>query len=348
MSEQPSPDSIPAAPAPLPEVVFRMLTPIFRYAIDGATRFTHSGNYRSGRFQIELRPYAPNPTDWAEVTKYADDGIRDMLRQKAIHVSDHFFGIAAHFLLNDVIHPAESITESAGNTPECLVIQDALVDSLRLHSSAGLSFHETCGFRCPPPLHPGLGINTPNTRQTRFCHLGTPSVLRSADFDACRSTIDVLMRKTWNETATFDRMLRLALEYHRLSFTLERVDHAFLILMVVFEAMFKKEAEDNASKAAQRIGRLLGATKRECQGVQKEFNDDPVDSFCKIRNRIAHGDPTLNLATVANKHPLLYRHLTAAIVTLLNLPTGALDDTKDYYDEISRLTESRFFSLPNS
>jgi uncharacterized protein with HEPN domain len=140
----------------------------------------------------------------------------------------------------------------------------------------------------------------------------------------------------------------LAKEYHRLSFTLEKVEHACLILMVAFEAMFKKEAEDNASKAAQRIGRLLGETKRECQGIQKEFNDDPVDSFCKIRNRIAHGDPNLNLTTVASKYPSLYRHLTAAIVTLLNLSAGSLDNAKDYYDEISRLTESRFFSLPNS
>jgi hypothetical protein len=172
-------------------------------------------------------------------------------------------------------------------------------------------------------------------------------MLRSTDFDACRSTIDTLLSKTWNDN-TSDKVLRLAMEYHRLAFTLERVEHAFLILMVAFEAMFKKEAEDNASKAAQRIGRLLGATKRECQAIQKAFNDDPADSFCKIRNRIAHGDPTLNLATVASKYPSLCRHLTAAIVTLLNLPSGTLDPTKDYYDEISRLTESRFFSLPNS
>ena len=152
------------------------------------------------------------------MTEYADDGVRDMLRQRAIHISSHHFGVAAHFLLNDVIHPAETIPEYIGNTTECLVIQDALMDGLRLHSSAGLPCHETYNFRCPPPLHPGLGTHSPNTRQASFSHLGTPSVLRGADFAACRSTIDVLMRKTWNENATFDRVLRLAMEYHRLSF----------------------------------------------------------------------------------------------------------------------------------
>ena len=127
----------------MPVVVFRMLTPVFRYAIDGATCFTHSGTHQSTEFEIELRLYAPNPTDWAEVTEYADDGIRDMLRQRAIHISDHFFGFAEHFLLADVIHPAGIVSNVTGGTGECLTVQDAVVDALRLHSSAGLPCHET-------------------------------------------------------------------------------------------------------------------------------------------------------------------------------------------------------------
>jgi hypothetical protein len=324
-----------------------MLTPVFGYTIDGATCFTHSGMCKKARFEIILRPYNPNPIDWSEVVEYADDGVRDMLRQRAIHISNHF-GIAEHFLLTDVIHPAGSVSNVTGGTGECLTVHDTVVDALRLHSSAGLPCHETYKFRCPPPLHPGLVIHTPNTRQSRFGHLGQPSVLRGADFDACRSTIDTLLSKTWNDKATSDKVLRLAMEYHRLTFTLERVEHAFLILMVAYEAMFMRDGTENASKPAKRIGRLLGAaTKKDCQAIQKEFNDDS-DSFSKIRNQIAHGDPNLDFATVAAKYPRLYRHVTAAIVRLLTLPPGSVDDTKDYYDEISRLTESRFLSLPNS
>ena len=48
------------------------------------------------------------------------------------------------------------------------------------------------------------------------------------------------------------------MEYHRLAFTLERVEHAFLILMVAFEAMFKKKDEDNASRAARESGGCWG------------------------------------------------------------------------------------------
>ncbi len=173
-------------------------------------------------------------------------------------------------------------------------------------------------------------------------------MLHGADFAACRSTIDVLMRKTWNENATFDRVLRLAMEYHRLSFGLERVDHAFLILMVAYRGDVQERRNRKRQQADAEIGRLLGAaSERDCKAILKEFDADP-DSLSKIRNRIAHGDPALNLATVASKYPSVYRYVTAAIVALLNLPSGSLDDAKDYYDEISRYTKDRFDGLPNS
>ncbi len=194
------------------EVVFRLLTPVFRYTIEGATGFTHCGNFGNAHFEIVHRPYAANPTDWAEVTKYADDGVRDLLQKRVIHFSHHFMCAATHFLLTDVSHPAESVSEGAGNS---MTIKDAVEDALRLHSSAGLSFEDTFTFRWPPSSHSGLGIHSPNTRQVRFSYLGTPSVLRSADFDACRSTIETLIRKTWNNS-TFDQVLRLAMQYHRL------------------------------------------------------------------------------------------------------------------------------------
>ena len=118
--------------------------------------------------------------------------------------------------------------------------------------------------------------------------------------------------------------------------------------MVAFEATFKTDATENASQPAVRIGRLLGAaTQKDCSAIRKEFNDDS-NSFSKMRNDIAHGDPGLNLATVASKYPSSYRHVTAAIVNLLNLPSGAFDSTTDYYRALSRYTKGRCDGLPRS
>lgn len=341
MSDKTNPDQVPAVPAA--EFVQRSLTPVYNYRIDGAPAFKHSGSHGSLRFDSLLRP-CPPPTNWPDVAESAKPSVREEIERRVRYDSDHFGTTASHFLTTDVAGPAD-VGGVAWNTS--YEIHALVVYGLCLHSTGGMQRHGRYSYWLPPAPYGGVNYNSYYSRQFPFPHLGRVSVLQAAAFDACRNTIDVLMRKTWG-SATFDKVLLLAMEYHRLSFTLERVEHAFLILMVAFEAMFKKETEDNASKAAQRIARLLGATKRGCQGIQKEFNDDPVDSFCKIRNRIAHGDPNLNLATVESKYPSLYRHVTAAIVALLNLPPGSLDDKKDYYDEISRLTERRFLGLPNS
>jgi len=59
-------------------------------------------------------------------------------------------------------------------------------------------------------------------------------------------------------------------------------------------------------------------------------------------------EASLSLATVTGKYPSLYRHVTTAIIKLLNLPSGSIDETKDYYVELSGLTGNRLSSLPNN
>lgn len=341
MNEATSPGPVSLASAP--EATFRMLTPVYNYRIEGADCFKHSGTNGSLKFNLDLRPH-PSPTDWVAVAECAKPSIREEIERRATHDSQRFGTPADHFLRNDVVGPG-SVGEPAWNTQHSIHL--AVVYGLRLHASAGLQHHETYSYWLPPATLRGLSYNLYNFPQYPFSYLSRPSILQDAEFDACRCTIDVLMRRVWSST-THDRMLLLAMEYQRISFTLERVEHAFLILMVAYEAMFKKDATENATHPAVRIGRLLGAaTQKDCSAIQKEFNDDP-DSFSKIRNRIAHGDPSLNLATVAGKYLSLYRHVTAAIVNLLNLPYGALDSTTDYYGALSRYTKARYDGLPRS
>ena len=318
------------APALLPQTV-RILTPVFYYRLDGADNFTHAETHNGADFKVDLRSYVP--TDLEEIINHAHVNNREMIRQGFQRPP----AAVSHVLLIEVNLPGSAYALDMGVPAE---IQQSTVEALRLHSSAGLPNDGQFVFSDSPHL----GIMQWVSRQIRIFQLPSPSVLSSADFAACRATGDMLRSKTWGNT-TFDKVVSLAKDYHRVVLTLEKVEHAFLILMVAYEAMFKKDNTENASQAAQRIGRLLGATQKDCLAIQKKFNDDP-DSFSKMRNDIAHGDPGLNLATVAGKYPSLYRHVTAAIVKLLNLPSGALDSTTDYYGALTRYTDARCNSLP--
>ena len=156
----------------------------------------------------------------------------------------------------------------------------------------------------------------------------------------------MLLQRGTRDISTFDKVLNLALEYHRLAFTLENVAHAFLILMVIFEALFKKDTEANASQAAQRIGRLLGSTQRECGDIRQQFFDNRGETFCRIRNGVAHGDVGLGNPTVTKLYPCLYQYVTRTMVALLSLAAGTLNTNPDYYYEINKIVEERFNSLP--
>jgi hypothetical protein len=340
MTEQTPRETTPSCP----EVVFRSITPVFNHQIDGAPCFTHSGKNRDASFNIELRPYTANPENSGEVTLYASDGIRQLLRERSIHFSNHFFSHAAHFLIVDLEYPAGIVSDTCVGTQECSEVLLATLEALRLHSSSGLIYHETYHFRTNSSAQSGLGITATNALQNRFSRLPSPSTLIASEFGACRATIDMFLTWKWSATINRDNVLNLAKEYHRTSFNLEHVAHAFLILMIVFEALFKKD-ENSSGKAASSIGRLLGHTQKACSTITREF-DDGADSFREIRNQIAHGDTGLNEQTVSRKYQSLYRYVTDALVKLLALPPGQVDNTKDYYDEIARITDQRYASLP--
>jgi hypothetical protein len=343
MTNQLSPSAPPPGPAQSHQnVAFRMLTPVFNYQIEGNGRFSHSGQYRNARFEILLRPYKHEQSDFDEVTCYCSESIRQLQGLREFPHSRHFMQTANYVLLVDTRQPA---AQYQNNTSEGMHVLQAALNAFRLHSSAGLPSHDTYIWRDPPPLHPGLHTHCPNAYQNRFSHLSPVSELRQAEFAPCQATIDSLVSKTWNNQLTFDSVLSLAMEYDRVCFTLEHVEHAFLILMTAFEALFKKDATEKASKAAVRIGRLLGKSKRGCKDIQGAFFDDPR-AYSKIRNQVAHGDPGLNVSNVQALYPGLHGYVKQAMIELLAMPAGTLDTTKNYYDEITRLVDARFNSLP--
>jgi len=140
----------------------------------------------------------------------------------------------------------------------------------------------------------------------------------------------------------------MAFRYHQATFNMAEISHKFLILMVIFESLFKKENENNASQAAKRISKLIAKVKSNQKQIQKDFFDNDPNCFCKIRNRIAHGDPSLNLKTVKSKYQLLYEFITKAIIKIIEIPSGAVDYNKNYYNEIDKYIKSYFGALPPS
>ncbi len=349
------------------KVIFRYLTPIFNQShfLD----FEHTGHYKDATFSIRLKGYGGDPSpnilpenDLNELFKYGSDGTIKNLWQ--MHRSKRFFPpIANVMLVVDVIQPLIDDREVASNTRESSIVFESIVSALRLHASKGLAYDNSYIFRSPPvPSTPldelpevirvmakessGCGSFRPHTIPvlSSRSRLGSGlSVLHTDQYDDCRKTFHKLLEKEWNDTNTFDKVLQLALEYHRTSFTLENNDHAFLVLMVAFEALFKKESERNAGRAAARIAKLLASVKSDKGQIKQDFFDHTTDAFSKIRNEIAHGNPNLDYTMVKEKYSELYNYITKAIINLLNLQTGTIG--LDYYNDLNSYVENRFSFL---
>jgi hypothetical protein len=331
-------------------ITFRSLTPIFKFTLGDNSEFLHSGTFKDASYSISLRKYAEGKPGFDELMRYADEISHEKLR--SIHLAPPpLHGVADYFLVVDV---TQSLTEDLRvniNPYESVHISNKVLDALRLHSSKGLLYCNTYLFRFPHHPQGGQATSSPLINQFVFSHLGTGlSVLYDSEFENCLTTFDILVNKKWDNNIVFDRILSFALRYHQIIFNLEAVEHAFLILMVIFESLFKDDSENNASNAANRISRLLSIKKNDYNKIRDDFNDNDrsTDPFCHIRNKIVHGDPTLDTKTIKSKYPALYQYITKAIIKLISLPDGTIDHTKNYYEEINNFVDEQFSALPAS
>jgi len=326
------------------EITFRSITPVHNFAFEqDDIQFLHSGNYKSATYSASLKKYERTTAGFHELMRGADEWARE-------HLVLMYTGAegASYYLVVDIAQPLGDGLKVPGNTFESMRIPNVMIDTLRLHSSKGLLVEQTYQFQLQNSEDMFTSWSMPS--QYTFGHLGfpNPSVLPISEFDRCRQTFDTLLRKVWNDNFTFDRLLKMALEYHKATFSLVAVEHSFLLLMVVFEALFKNKTESNASQAAVRIAKLLSESQNHRGGIQKTFFDNNPHSFCNIRNDIAHGDPNLDLQVVKLKYPMLYQYITKAMLQLVVIPDGTIDHTKDYYGEISKFIDKWFVGLPVS
>jgi len=324
-------------------ITFRSVTPLFNLEMEDGQEFRHAGEVESANFEVTLKKYPHGPTSFAELMKYADENLRKSLI--SIHMPPNLHGHPAdYFVVIDVTHSPAKGLEKHGNTTESVLVSQVILDSLRLNSSKGISRFNTYHWRSESHNDVvGGGTSTPFVTPARFSLLGQgPSVLPSSAFENCRAVADILMTP-WDDSITFDRVLQMAMSYHEVTCTFQEPKHSFLLLMIIFEALFKGPQEDTPI-AVSRLSQLLAQNRTERQLIDRRFRNG-ASSYTKIRDSIAHGDVSLESVAVKKYYPDLYNYVTKAITQLLLMRNGLFDPNQDYYEEVSRISKERFTNL---
>lgn len=344
----------------------RSIVPIFNFKFDQEDiEFTLSGNYDSSDYSITLKKFGPKSL--TEINKVEDqDSNWDLPLKFGIEVLDtpqksiHYNGFTAlYFLIIDVQHQEpvlvpESIPddqrhffEEAPLSTQLIYITKGILQSLQLHCTNGISFEKIYSFHIPFQRMEHFQYDS-DLLNIRILKLEEPSILKQNRFEKCKETFSELLIKRTIPKSTYKHFLFLALRYHQMTFNLEDFSHKFLILMIIFESLFKKENERSGNNATERISKFLSKVKSDKELIFNDFYVSTQSSFCKIRNTIAHGDPHLNMELIKSKYSLLFKYITKSIIKYINIPSEAINRDNDYYSEIDNYIDEYYDSLPLS
>jgi hypothetical protein len=132
--------------------------------------FHYSGEFNSAKFEISLKKFLPRPEGFAELTKYADERQKKALI--SIHMApEHLFPPADYFVIVDVTHTPGTGLKTYGNTRESVVVNQAILDSLRFNTSQGIDRFNTYHWKDPYNIC-SSSSSLPSLRPALFSPLG--------------------------------------------------------------------------------------------------------------------------------------------------------------------------------
>jgi hypothetical protein len=317
---------------PREEIVFSTFIPLMGHKILGPG-FSHKGQYESAQFSISVKDYNSENPDFIKLLSDFQKKVPPITNIGTFEADLK----ANSFIRIDVKHTYKDDYKILCSTLEQNRIATAIISALRLHSSKGISYHRHYYYRnFPAPGYmSGICENGKSyTSDFSNMHLGQgKSVLNEVDYDKGRDTFDILIKGLTEETSV-ENLISIAISYHAAVYHFSIIEHSFLILMVIFESLFKRHSENNASQAAIRISKLLD--QNGSKDIQKLFFDNSPESFCNLRNDIAHGNFSSNKNIVKAKFPILYHYITKSIIALISLKEEHFDISQNYYDELDK------------
>jgi hypothetical protein len=334
--------------------MFRVIIPLFNFTTNGNT-FTCTGDHLGYRYEMSVLEYAlegshPNtiiPTlEFAELMKYACEEVQERL--KNIHTERQPFNPAKCFLVLDYYLEAGNINEPSvifTDASELSTLREYCLQVLRLHATKGAVCYSIYIFNSNradksfssilswvSDRSPSLLDNTSPPWK--------PSEFIEAEFEGCRKSLRVLLSENWKKDTQFRRVLKLAMAYHWYSLRAEQWEHAYMMLAIAFEAMFKSQQED-AEMAIDRLSRLLSNEKKK-MGEYQTILRNSHKGYKKIRNAIAHGDESLDPNLVGEILEVFYGYVRKSIVELLHFNNPDITEASDYYTCLNSYLQRKF------
>ncbi len=319
------------------KIKFRTIAPIFNI---WDTEFELNGIWKDVEYNIRFIELTKKGT---ELDSFVDKKLANEI-YKYIFFDSPFYIKGkdnCQILIIDVTQPLIEELKVAGNSAELVEIEHAIILALHLSSNVGICKKTSYTIRLSDNAsetgqisNKGYGtFNSLSNPNFRF-HSGS-GVCVIKDYNFCIHLFDSLLKVSEKSENQATNLLDLAKNYFLTTFTLQHIEHAYLILMVVFEALFKEDESQNIHKAAKTLSILIAKDREERKEIQKAFTDNP-NGFIDNRNKIAHGT-LFEGKFIKEQYPILHGYIVSALNKIIDLvSTNKIGN--DYYETLFDLT----------
>lgn len=232
---------------------------------------------------------------------------------------------------------------------EANYINAALLDTFRLYATNGILYDSTLRIYNKDDI-----IETQKYSaviKDSGMVLDGDSYLLTDEFDNCKDTFEILVRKEYKNNKVFDKLLKIAINYHRIVFQLSYTPAQFLLLMIIFETLFKKNEDTKINDSAEILAKIIEKNKNKQVKIVTDFykkkkkknrkKTKDTYSFSGLRNMIAHGDPSLSDKRVMVRYQLLYEYIRKAIIAVLHITDEEIGKNDYYYDKIKIIASNK-------
>lgn len=323
----------------LETVSFRCFVPLFNLESD---QFQFTGTFEDTKYTIdllrisegcrELEDFAPPNLCEAIDAHIFKDSIFYVRGRKQVSV-----------LKIETTQPISKDLEVSTNSWELLDIEEAIVTAINLTSTLGLNNKVSYTIRLSPTIigntafepNDGFSWSKPKSTPQPFNYAGKQSS-RIEKTEETEELFNYLLKFKRNDLSKSQRIFKLAYTYFRTSFTLSHIEHSYLMLMIVFEALFKEKEIQGAKKAAKLLKEIVyGDHERSVKKeVQQSFIKEP-NGFIDLRNQISHGE-IVEYQTIKPIYPQLFEIIKESLKKILIL-IGQQEISDDYFKSINAI-----------
>uniref|UniRef100_UPI004048B18F hypothetical protein n=1 Tax=Aliarcobacter sp. TaxID=2321116 RepID=UPI004048B18F len=320
-------------------MIDRFVVPIYNLRIDN--EYNCSGIIDEMKYNILLKTYNAsknkdyiNKEDLKELFKYGGKNSTKNYYDTFQDDKAFIHNYTKTFLLIDIVSEDKSV--------KYLYLFKAVIDALNLTIEKGISYYEYFRFSQGYSYIKLNGISSLPSYPEIFSPMNEEILL---DEFAPKNSLEIIIKQIYDlesKENQYSKIMILSIDYLNFSRRIEKIEQAFLILMITIESMFKESENEQLYKKMSSLAKLISNSEVEYEEIiykfkQKNQEQNKNEYFIGIRNSIAHGKEFLQGGEMKAKVLELYKYIRRCIIEILDMNDKFT--LENYYEDLFKNIE---------